>query len=210
MAAILVVASLLSVGKKPTFNVFLTLLPMLVIMLLFLPMYHSDGTPMFSVFGFTLATREGLLQVALIDLRFISLAYVCTLLLATTKMYDFMLALQFFRIPFSVCLTISLVFRSIPAIADAFLQIQDSHKLRRAADAPRKKHRFRDFLPTLTSAMVVSLRSIPTLAMGLEARGFGRAAKRSSFHSLDSYRHAFGSSLLIVLIFAIVCLLFKS
>jgi energy-coupling factor transport system permease protein len=127
-------------------------------------------------------------------------------------MDEFMLALQSFRLPYKASLTISLVFRSIPDIFDSFNDIIDSHKLRRGADVKAKKkmgQQLKNLGPTLTSALVVSLRSIPTLAMSLEARGYGLKNKRTQFHSLDSYRHPYLFSLVFFIIFATLFVLFQ-
>lgn len=204
--------SLYSVGKKNTRAVFLTVLPMLIIMLLFSPLYDRGGTPLW-VHGSTLIlTREGLLQSLLLDFRFLTITFACSLLFTTTKMDEFMLGLQDFHISYRTCLIISLVFRSIPSIFDSFVQIIDSHKLRRGADNKANKkisNRIRNLFPTLTSALVVSLRSIPTLAMSLEARGYGLKTKRTSFHSLDRFKHPFLHSLAFLCIFALLFFIFK-
>ena len=204
--------SLFSLGAKNTLAIWLSVLPMLIIMLIFSPLYERGGTPLL-IWGTTvLITKEGLLQSLLLDLRFLSITFACSLLFATTKMDEFMLALQSFHLPYKASLTISLVFRSIPDIFDSFNDIIDSHKLRRGADTKAKKkigQRLSNLGPTLTSALVVSLRSIPTLAMSLEARGYGLKNKRTQFHSLDSYHHPFSLSLVFFIIFATLFVLFQ-
>jgi energy-coupling factor transport system permease protein len=109
-------------------------------------------------------------------------------------MTDVMLALRWYRLPYKASLVVTLAFTYIPFIADSFTQISESHRLRESGSLDKKRSlfkRLRDLLPTLTSALVVALRSIPYLAMSLEQRGFGRKEKRTSYHSLDSYRHTF-------------------
>lgn len=204
--------SLFSIGRKNTKNIFYSVLPMLVIMLLFSPLYDRGGTPLWVQGSTLILTEEGLLQSLLLDFRFLTITFACSLLFTTTKMDEFILALQKFHLPYKACLTISLVFRSIPDIFDSFNEIIDSHKLRRGADNRTNKkmrNRIRNLGPTLTSALVVSLRSIPTLAMSLEARGYGLNRKRSNFHSLSDYRHHVFYSIAFFVMFAVLFFLFR-
>lgn len=207
-----VLLSIYSIGLKNTRSVFYTVLPMLIIMLLFSPLYERGGTPLWIYRDTVILTKEGLHQSLLLDFRFLSITFACSLLFTTTKMDEFMLGLQDFHLPYRSCLIISLVFRSIPGIFDSFNDIIDSHKLRKGADnATNKKiiNRIRNLFPTLTSALVVSLRSIPTLAMSLEARGYGLKNKRTNFHSLDCYKHPFLHSIAIFCVYVLLFVIFK-
>jgi energy-coupling factor transport system permease protein len=212
IGVLFIIVSLHSIGMKNTKSVFLTVLPMLVIMLLFSPLYDRGGTPLW-VYGDTLIlTKEGLRQSLLLDFRFLSITFACSLLFTTTKMDEFMLALQYFHFSYRTCLTISLVFRSVPGIFDSFNDIIDSHKLRRGANSSANKkiiNRLRNLFPTLTSALVVSLRSIPTLAMSLEARGYGLKNNRTNFHSLDRFKHPFLHSIAFLCVYVLLFFIFK-
>ena len=185
---LLVVLSLISVGLKASTKVLLSILPMLVFMLLFMPFNQRQGEPLLIVGSFTLVTREGLSQMLLLSLRFIGITYSCSLLLFTTRMNEVMLALLWYHLGYKVVLVITLSLTYIPFISDSFHEISDSHKLRHPFSGSEKLH-IRVMLPTLTSALVVSLRSIPFLAMSLEQRGYGRTNKRTRYHSLSGYRH---------------------
>jgi energy-coupling factor transport system permease protein len=123
-------------------------------------------------------------------------------------MNDFILALQAFFIPYKSCLTISLVFRTIPTIFDAFNQISDSHSLRRSSD--NKKRKLKNLFPTLTSALVVSLKTIPSLAMSLEARGYGLKTKRTNYHELTNNRYFFIQTVAILSIYVLLLFKFKN
>jgi energy-coupling factor transport system permease protein len=212
IGVIFIIVSLYSIGLKNTKSVFYTVLPMLIIMLLFSPLYDRGGTPLWVHNGFLILTKEGLLQSLLLDFRFLSITFACALLFTTTKMDEFMLGLQDFHFSYRTCLTISLVFRSIPGIFDSFNDIIDSHKLRRGADNKANKkftNRVRNLFPTLTSALVVSLRSIPTLAMSLEARGYGLKSKRTNFHTLDRFKHPFLHSIAFLCVYVLLFAIFK-
>ncbi|MDY4609657.1 MAG: energy-coupling factor transporter transmembrane component T [Sphaerochaetaceae bacterium] len=186
-----VCAGIRNIGFKQVCKTFLTILPMLVFMILFIPFNVRSGVSLWSVGSFVVVTREGLLQTLRLMSRFVGITYVCTLTLQTTPMGKVMLALRWYRLPYKASLVVSLAFRFIPFIADSFSQIRDSHRLRNPniEDAKTKKSyraRFSDLLPTLTSALVVALRAIPHLAMSLEHRGFGLEGRRTSYHVLET------------------------
>lgn len=183
-------------------RVFRSILPMLLFMVLFMPFNVRDGQPLWMVSSWTIITKEGLLQALRLGSRFIGITYVCSLLFATTAMHEVMLALQWYRLPYKAGLVVTLAFTYIPFISDSFSQIAESHRLREAdrQQARTFMGRLKDLVPTLTSALVVALRSIPNLAMSLEMRGFGRTEKRSRYRSLESYRHPFTHFLVSVII----------
>jgi energy-coupling factor transport system permease protein len=189
-----------------------SILPMLVFMILFIPFNIRSGEPIATIGGWTVATREGVLQVARLVGRFVGITYVAMLLFSTTRMNEVMLSLRWYRMPYKVSLVIALAFTYIPFIADSFGQIADSHRLREAGEGEETRSvfsRLSNLVPTLTSALVVALRSVPYLAMSLEQRGLGRAGRRTSFHTLDSYRHAFTHFLLSGIIPAVLWFVFR-
>jgi energy-coupling factor transport system permease protein len=200
---LIIVLGTLNTGYLQSWKTFRSILPMLVFMVLFVPFNVRGGESLVSLGSFTLITKEGLLQATRLGGRFIGITYVCTLLFATTKMNEVMLALRWYRLPYKASLVVTLAFTYIPFIADSFSQISDSHRLREAGEGESKKNIFSklsNLVPTLTSALVVALRSIPNLAMSLEQRGFGRSEKRSSYHSLQSYKHTFTQFVVSVII----------
>jgi energy-coupling factor transport system permease protein len=207
MALCLLFVSFLSTGGKATGKVMLSILPMVVFMVLFMPFSSRDGQAIVRIGSFVLLTKEGMLQTLLLILRFLGITVSCTLLFSTTRMPDVMLALSWYRLPYRAVLVISLAFTYIPFISDSFGEIMDSHKLREA-EGEGKKHRLKDMVPTLTSALVVSLRSIPFLAMSLEERGYGRKEKRSSYHDLSSYHHLLRDFLLSLVFVTLTAFLF--
>ncbi|MBI9094526.1 MAG: energy-coupling factor transporter transmembrane protein EcfT [Sphaerochaeta sp.] len=209
---LLILVGSVNTGLSHTAKTFRSILPMLVFMVLFMPFNVRLGQSLITVGSFTLITQEGALQAARLGGRFIGITYACTLLFATTPMTEVMLALRWYRLPYKASLVITLSFTYIPFIADSFTQIMESHRLREGGDLEKKRSifkRLRDLLPTLTSALVVALRSIPYLAMSLEQRGFGRSEKRTSYHSLDSYRHVFTDSVISFSIPVVLWFMFR-
>ena len=210
--ALIILAGALNTGFSHAWKTFQSILPMLLFMVLFMPFNVRDGQALLQIGSLTLVTREGLMQAARLAGRFIGISYVCTLLFATTIMNEVMLALRWYRLPYKTGLVVTLAFTYIPFIADSFSQIAESHRLREAeAEQGRKLfQRLKDLVPTLTSALVVALRSIPNLAMSLEMRGFGLQNRRSQYHNLASYRHPFTHFLLSAIIPVVLWLLCKA
>ncbi len=208
ICALFIILSFYSVGLKNTNGIFKAILPMIFLMLIFSPLYERTGRPIISYHGKVILTYEGLIHSLSLNFRFMTITFSCSLLFISTKMNEFMLALQAFFIPYKTCLTISLVFRTIPTIFDAFNQISDSHSLRRSNE--NKKKKLKNLLPTLTSALVVSLKTIPSLAMGLEARGYGLKVKRTNYHELPKYQFFIIESIAILIFFVLLLLKFKN
>ncbi|MGE4453248.1 MAG: energy-coupling factor transporter transmembrane protein EcfT [Sphaerochaeta sp.] len=202
VVALVVVSGASNTGWAHIWKTFCSISPMLVFMVFFMPFNVREGSPLVTLGNFTLITAEGLEQALRLMSRFIGITYACTLLFATTVMHEVMLALRWYRLPYKASLVVTLAFTYIPFIAESFNQISESHRLREAEDEQKKRwtQRLKDLVPTLTSALVVALRSIPNLAMSLEMRGFGRTERRSSYHTLASYRHVFTHFLLSCMI----------
>ncbi len=205
-------ASLSNPGPRFVLATFKSILPMILFMIIFAPFNVRSGQPLVTIRFFVLLTEEGALQALKLALRFISITYLATLLFATTPMHQILLALQWYRLPYNAALVITLAFTYIPFIADGFAQIDESHRLRQAGEKTEGKRtgKLKSLVPTLTSSLVLALRSIPTLALSLELRGYGRANKRTHYHSLDSYRSTFTDFLISVMIPLISFLIFKA
>lgn len=204
----LVLLSLSSTGGKATGKVFLSILPMVVFMVLFMPFARRDAPALLSVGSFMILSREGLVLTLVLIIRFTGIALACALILSTSRMHEIMLSLQWYHLPYKAALVITLAFTYVPFVSDSFQEIRDSHRLREAAGEGGGR-RLKDMIPTLTSALVVSLRTIPFLAMSLEERGYGRANKRSRYHDLSSFRHPARDSLLALLPLALLFVLFR-
>lgn len=199
-------------GRRNMVSVFRSITPMLLFMLLFAPFNVRGGEVLYSIGSVTIITVEGAVQALRLACRFIGITYVCTLLFATTVMGEIMLALRFWRLPYKAALVVTLSFSSIPFIAESFSQIAESHSLREAADEEQKGlvQRLKDLVPTLTSVLVVALRSIPNLAMSLEMRGLGRSEVRTSYRSLDAYTRLFTDFVISITIVTVLWLIFKA
>ncbi len=184
--------------------------PIILIMILFIPFTYRGGDAMIIVGGITIATRESLLQFVTHTGRFITITYLTTLFVWTTRMNDILLTFRWFSLPYSGALIITLTFRFIPFIADTFTQIQEAHSLRETAASQSKgwKKLF-DILPAISCTLIFALKSIPHLAMSLEHRGFGGGKKRSSYRSLPKGKSLFTHLLICVMIATTFPMLFS-
>ena len=177
--------ALYSTNFKQSLQPLKTIIFLVIIMILFVPLTYRDGTVIFKIGNFTVATKEALFNLNLLFARFLGITYMATLFIWTTKMVDIQLALRWYGLSYSGTLIVTLAFRFIPSVADSFQMIQDAHLLRSASDSTSSKRRIVDVVPTVTAALVVALKSIPYMAMSLEHRGFGRDNKRGSYRYLD-------------------------
>ncbi|MGI6432668.1 MAG: energy-coupling factor transporter transmembrane component T family protein [Sphaerochaetaceae bacterium] len=198
-----------AVGFRQVLGVLKTIVFLLVLMLVFTPLTYRDSEALLRFKGVTLITVDGLWNLALLYGRFIAISYLCTLYVWTTEMAHIQLALQWYGLPFSGALVLTLAFRFIPFIAESFQMIQDAHALRLDEQVEqRHKKRIKDVVPTVTAALVVALKSIPFLAMSLEHRGLGRLEKRSSYRTLVAKGGLFTHLLISITISTVFVFLF--
>ena len=144
------------------------------------------------LFGLRLVTVPGILEVARLVLRFTGITLVYFALLRASDPETLILALRWFGLPFAASLSIGIAFQYIPTLKDLYDQVQEAHRLRRAAGGAQARparslrRRLSRSLPVLTSVLILSIRRIPVLAMALEVRGVGRKNPRSSFRKLPA------------------------
>jgi energy-coupling factor transport system permease protein len=189
-----------------------TILFLLLIMLLFTPLTYRGGEVVLRIGNMALATREALDNLNTLVARFVGITYLCTLFMWTTPMADINLALRWYGLSYNAALVLTLAFRFIPYIAESFKMIQDSHALRTASGGEEtpSHRRLADLVPTVTAALVVALKSIPSLAMSLEHRGLGRNNARTSYRRLAARGGLFTHLLVSVMIPTVFWLLFNN
>jgi energy-coupling factor transport system permease protein len=131
-----------------------------------------------------------LLQTLRLMSRFVGVTFVCALTIQSTPMERscWLSAGTGFRTRLRwSCRSRSGSFRSSPIVSpDQGLPSASGSEYRRGEGEERLSFQAGDMLPTLTSALVVSLRAVPSLAMSLEHRGFGLPGKRTSYHVLET------------------------
>ena len=115
-------------------------------------------------------------------LKLAELLATSVLFLSTTKVEEFTVGLSRLGVPYRVGFAITLAFRLVPLFMDSALAVVDAQRLR-GHDFGRGGPiaRIRAYVPVMIPVFMGALRKANNMAMALEARGFGRLTKPSSF-----------------------------
>lgn len=180
--------SWVSLGFRDSFAPLRMIYPLLLLILLLTPLFARSGEPLWRLGERVLLTRRGVEEALIYMARFLSVTTLFFLLFRTTPMEDLLLALAWFRLPFTAGLVISVALRYIPHLAGLYGQIEAAHALRCSVDdpPPRKTllRRAGRVFPILVSLMIQGVKTIPVLAMALELKGVGRETPRSRLRRL--------------------------
>lgn len=188
LAAFIFLFSAIENGWRKSTGSMLLILPMIIIMFIFMPLGYRDGTAMLVAGSFTVFTKEALESFLLIAGRFISISLLFSLLVQTSRSEEILLALEWFRLPSSAAMVLSIASRFIPELAATFHQIRESQSLRLPSpdEEGQRRRPFASILPSLVSAVVSALRSIPLTAGAIDLRGYGRKEKRTHYKILEN------------------------
>ena len=166
--------------------------PILLLVFILTPPFHREGELLFSIGGWLQITAGGLTEAFTLIIRFSGITSAFFLFFRTTTIDCFILSLQWFGMPYTAALVITIAFRYIPSLIQLYRNIQDAHALRRPPQTQKSafnlKKKAAHLFPTLVSVMIHSIKSIPALSMALEIRGFGRHNSRTSYMSLPASR----------------------
>ncbi len=169
----IIVLSIISVKGKETIKGFKRLLPIIIFLFLFSPLYERAGNPLIIIKAFVLITEEGLDHAILASSKFIAISYLFFLLMETERSENIVKGLRFYRLSYNAALTISLVLRYIPYLGSLFEEIRDSMSLRL-----KENKRGYPIMPTITALTIAAVKMAPELASALEERGFGRSGRK--------------------------------
>lgn len=193
-ASIPLAIALFSIGAKETWRDIRRLIPLMIMLVLFMPFQKRSGTPLLLVRGFALVTEEALLYVSGIGLRLLAISLISMLLVQTEEPETIILGMRFYRLPYSAALVFSIILRFIPFLASQFESIRSSMSLRLSEDK-----RGVPIMPVVTSLVVSAIKMIPETASALEERGFGRG-KRTEFKTLCPIGQCFTHFMLSVIV----------
>jgi energy-coupling factor transport system permease protein len=155
--------------------------PILILICLLTPPFHPQGRPLVRFLSTTLLTSEGLEETILLFMRFTGITLTCFAVFRTLDLNDFVLSLRWFGLPFSLCLVLIITLRYIPSLGETWRNVRDAHKLRNGPLQTGKRNKARGWMPLFTSILIEAIKGIPSLAMALESRGFGRKTPRTSY-----------------------------
>ena len=181
LLAVTVCLSLYAVGWRETLEDFRRVMLIVICIFLCMPLQSRSGDPLITIGSFKLVTTEGFHKALLINAKFLTISYVFSLLLETTRLEVIILALRAFRLPYSAALTLTLSLSLIPTLSDAYLEIKDSMSLRINEERKRES-----LLAVVVAVIVRSIKTIPETASTLEERGYGRNIKRTSYRKLEN------------------------
>ncbi|MDZ7378869.1 MAG: energy-coupling factor transporter transmembrane protein EcfT [candidate division KSB1 bacterium] len=106
------------------------------------------------------------------------------LFLSTTRVEEFADALRMMGVPAKLGFTMTLAFRLVPAFVDAALTVVQAQRCRGFDfDQGNWLQRVRRYLPVIVPVFIGALRRADLMAMALEARGFQRHGRRTSFRA---------------------------
>ena len=181
-----------SLGWRQTIAPLKAVLPLLILVLVLTPLFHTHGQLLVSL-GAISITDGGLCEAALLIARFTGITLTFWLMYQTTRLSQFVLTLQWYGLPYTAALVMTLAFRYIPSISRMLQHVREAHRLRDPLPGGAEKGkgfflRIQEIIPILISVVISSIKTIPALAMSLEHRGVGSPVQRSAYEQLPSLR----------------------
>ncbi len=193
-AFLAILLSISAVGVKESFLNFRRISLLVLFIIIFSPLQQRSGKALVSIGSFMLLSMDGALSSSLILFKFITISYIFSLLLETERLENIIAALRYFRLPYSVSLTVSMTLSFIPTLANRYAEIRDAISLR-IGDQKRKE----SLLAVLTSLIVSAIKLIPETASVLEERGFSGKCE-TCYRSLEMNGLIFTEMVLSVII----------
>jgi energy-coupling factor transport system permease protein len=195
MALLLLIG--INLGARKVAAPFRLIWPILILTAILTPPFNLSGDILLAAGGRTILTTGGLTAAAAMILRFSGITAAFFLFFSTTETTEFILALRSFGLPYKAALTVTISLRYIPDMFRVYRNISDAHKLRSArTDGGEKKRGFHKRLshlfPVLISVLIHAVKSIPSLAMALDSKGFGRRNPRTASKKLPSAAEILG------------------
>jgi energy-coupling factor transport system permease protein len=180
--ALLAVAVGASLGPRELGKAVLAISPLLLVICAFTPLFARGGGLLWAPFGLPYITSAGLLQTARLVIRFTGITLAFFSVFRTIELNDLILALRWYGLSHRMSLVLTITLRFIPTLAQTYVNVRDAHALRKSWG--RREKPMERLIPVLTSLVIQAVREIPTLAMVLESRGFGRSNPRTQYAEL--------------------------
>lgn len=201
---LLVAMALVSAEALPNLRKMWLLLSLLFLYCLLLwPLFVTGRTPMVETGALTL-TSEAVRYGFGMGLRLDVMVLGGILLLSTTRIEEFTLALQRLGLPGPMAFALSLAFRWVPSLIGAAGLIVQAQRARGLdLGARHVLARIRRYPPLIVPLIGHTLRHTRLLAMALESKGFGPGAERHGFLVLRMRLADYGTLAVMV---ALVCL----
>lgn len=163
------------------------ILPIIIFVIFLTPPFFKGGEILLIIKNIVILTSEGLIHTIRLLLRFTGITISFYIFFSTTSIDNFILTLEWFKLPYKSALVITIALRYIPSMVIVYNNIKDAHSLRLVSSNKIifwKK--LSNIFPTLVSVLIHSIKSIPALSMALELRGIGMISKRSQLKYIKS------------------------
>ena len=180
--AVLAVVVAAALGPRELAKVVLAITPLLLVICVLTPLFVQGGGLLWAPFGLPYITSAGLLQTARLLTRFSGITLAFFAVFRTIELNDLILALRWYGLSHRMSLVLTIALRFIPTLAQTYANVRDAHALRKSGG--RREKPMERLIPVLTSLVIQAVRGIPTLAMVLESRGFGRSNPRTQYAEL--------------------------
>src|SRR5262249_44797111 len=134
-------------------------------------------------------------------LKVAALVLASVLFLSSTKVEELSVGLMRVGLPYRVGFTITLAFRLVPLFIDSALTVVDAQRLRGYDfDSGNSLQRLRRYVPVIIPVFMGALRKANSMAMALEARGFGRSNDPTSFIEYRMHPRDAGAFVVLVIV----------
>ena len=144
------------------------------------PVFRASG-PTLAAVGPVRVTRYGLLYGLSVALRLVSFLLAALLLVSTTKVEEISWGLSRLGVPFRAAFALSLAFRLVPLFLETGRTIVAAQRSRGLdVDAGGALTRARKYVPIIVPILLGAIRKADSMAVALEARGFGAATRRTN------------------------------
>ncbi len=145
------------------------------------PLFLRTGEPLFK-FGFVSPSRRSLLYGLAMGLRLDVMVISGVVFLSTTMVEEFTWGLRKFGLPYPVGFALSMSFRLVPTLVGTGATVAQAQRSRGLdLDLGNIFARVRKHVPLLIPIFFSTVRSTDSLAMALEAKGFGAGRSRVSY-----------------------------
>lgn len=162
------------------------ILPIIIFVIVLTPPFYKGGEILLMVKSIIVLTSEGLIHTVRLLLRFTGITISFYIFFSTTSIDNFILTLEWFKLPYKAALVVTIALRYIPSIIIIYNNIRDAHSLRLSTKKILFWKKLNNIFPTLVSVLIHSIKSIPSLSMALELRGIGMTSERSQFNYIKS------------------------
>jgi energy-coupling factor transport system permease protein len=190
LASLHAIALLFRTTRVRLLSLWQALLPLLVLLLVFGSLRWRPDEALLAL-GPLAVTRASLWRVLGMAARIASISLAFSLVLWTTEPGDAVAGLTRLGVPFAVGFPAIMILQHVATFRRQFQQILEAQQSRGLTFSRWNPYQVaRAYIPVLVPLLITALRSVDTLALALESRGFGSGAPRTSrrivsLHAID-------------------------